>query len=950
MQIQRTDISSSVSAVYAAAASAPAVGDFCAEVPPEESLDIEAFNPEKGSSAASLDVLYQQKSQTETAVGDIRERSREAQEQVIARKDEIIKEQQDPEQNGETQAEYAAAQAECEEASQAQAQARQELQQLNQEALSNTQALSSNSQQKQQVSGELSAAQSELASLTPPSQPQGDDEAAQADYQSQLNDYNARKSELESRISSLQQQQQQLEAEAQKLEAEKTQIAQAQQQARSEMQQQEQAQQAAQAKIAELQQTMAQDSPELQQAFQEDDELFELEHQQSLAQSELSVKETELSQIQGIIDTLEAQEVQDNPGRDGELLQSAMNRGGVDDEEVTVVNGTDGDAEIDVTSGADGSYRVRVNGEESVYSAEEAKRLIIEGQEGQDSIALHYDKDNMFGELAPEIDTSLMSVEQIDYLLSQGAELPEARRSGQAAIYISGGADDDIITADENVQTQLYITGDAGDDQIRGGSAADVIIDSQGSNTVDGAGGDDRIFTGEGGDAITDNQGSNAIYSGGGDDEITVGGSGRTVTHSGGGNDHIRVLDGDHVIYSEDGNDVIEGGDGREFVYSGDGDDIVRGRGGADVIFTGGDNDYVDGGGDDDFINLGSGDDKARGRGGNDVVFGLDGNDEIYGDEGQDTLVTGAGDDIADGGADDDTVRCTDSERGRDTLLNPEAGDDVKVLEPLEVPDSFKVASTALLTMDMMNEMGIPMPQDVEFALPPEAAAAFQGIIADNLQAFAAIEPGQAMLQAIADTEHEVTFHPFFAENGSCAPADMFAAEAQIETDDDGQIVSCTPGAGTDSTVQINPAHIELSGQSADPEDIPYREQNTMVVMGHELGHAYDNATGTVNILQYNNDTGEVSTYAPGMDPIDIERQASRDIIGSELQAVGLYPENLGLPNTYGTTENDYREFFHMALRTSYKDPLPLSAAAQPDRPAEAEKQDQVPADDAAVG
>ena len=86
--------------------------------------------------------------------------------------------------------------------------------------------------------------------------------------------------------------------------------------------------------------------------------------------------------------------------------------------------------------------------------------------------------------------------------------------------------------------------------------------------------------------------------------------------------------------------------------------------------------------------------------------------------------------------------------------------------------------------------------------------------------------------------------------------------------------------------------------------------------MAHEMCHAYNNATGTMDQSFYNNETGELMNLPEGTSYQEGWKQ--RAISGAELQAVGIYDNSTVYANPYGMSENDYRQYFHMAPRTSY--------------------------------
>lgn len=69
-------------------------------------------------------------------------------------------------------------------------------------------------------------------------------------------------------------------------------------------------------------------------------------------------------------------------------------------------------------------------------------------------------------------------------------------------ISIAAGSGDDVVRADESVQTPLLISGDRGDDSLFGGSAND---------TLSGGGGNDVLYAGAGNDQINGDSGRDTL-------------------------------------------------------------------------------------------------------------------------------------------------------------------------------------------------------------------------------------------------------------------------------------------------------------------------------------------------------------------------------------------------------------------------------------------------------
>lgn len=146
------------------------------------------------------------------------------------------------------------------------------------------------------------------------------------------------------------------------------------------------------------------------------------------------------------------------------------------------------------------------------------------------------------------------------------------------------------------------------------------------------------------------------------------------------GTDSISGLAGNDIIRAEAGDDVIFGGDGGDLLYGGLGTDRVDytasdsgvrvslatrfGQGGdaqGDELFS---IEALTGSGYGDTIDGGAGDNALDGGAGHDLIGGLDGADTLLGGTGNDTLAGGAGDDLIDGGAGNDTADYTTSTAG----------------------------------------------------------------------------------------------------------------------------------------------------------------------------------------------------------------------------------------------------------------------------------------------
>ncbi|WP_372242740.1 peroxidase family protein [Pseudomonas sp. B14-6] len=130
-----------------------------------------------------------------------------------------------------------------------------------------------------------------------------------------------------------------------------------------------------------------------------------------------------------------------------------------------------------------------------------------------------------------------------------------------------------------------------------------------------------------------------------GDQHIVLGGTNNA--------DILIASEGDDTVWGDGGNDVIEGGDGNDQLRGGAGDDIITDRGGDDNIQGGDGNDVLHGGNGvnliiggfgNDFIVTGEDASEAIGGHGNDFILGSKANEQDMGNEGDDWIEKGTSD------------------------------------------------------------------------------------------------------------------------------------------------------------------------------------------------------------------------------------------------------------------------------------------------------------------
>ncbi len=113
--------------------------------------------------------------------------------------------------------------------------------------------------------------------------------------------------------------------------------------------------------------------------------------------------------------------------------------------------------------------------------------------------------------------------------------------------------------------------------------------------------------------------------------------------------------DGDDTITGTSGSDLIATFNGTDTVNAAAGNDKVLGGNGVDTFNGQDDNDHLYGFASNDVLTGGAGDDKVLGGLGNDTINGGAGDDDLRGESGNDTITSGAGSDTITGGLGDDT-------------------------------------------------------------------------------------------------------------------------------------------------------------------------------------------------------------------------------------------------------------------------------------------------------
>lgn len=213
--------------------------------------------------------------------------------------------------------------------------------------------------------------------------------------------------------------------------------------------------------------------------------------------------------------------------------------------------------------------------------------------------------------------------------------------------------------------------GTFGNDLLLGTDGADTLQGSFGDDTLRGFKGNDVLSGGADDDTLEGGKGNDSLYGDAGDDHLDGGAGNDTAVFNTAGDVEVSLTAG--VATSNLGNDTLAS---VENIVTGDGDDDVTGNDFANILSTGAGSDIVSANGGNDIVNLGSGNDIGAGDAGNDLLNGGSGDDDLYGGYGVDILTGGSGADLFGFYADD--------EYGTDSGVGPGNRDRITDFNPLE--------------------------------------------------------------------------------------------------------------------------------------------------------------------------------------------------------------------------------------------------------------------------
>ncbi len=279
-----------------------------------------------------------------------------------------------------------------------------------------------------------------------------------------------------------------------------------------------------------------------------------------------------------------------------------------------------------------------------------------------------------------------------------GDEGDDSLLGGEGLDTLDGGAGNDVISAGGGDDV---LTGGDGDDGLFGDGGSDLFDGGDGDDVLYGGDGDDELYGSAGNDLLEGGSGIDSLFGGAGDDDYAINpGSGQDVIVDTQGSNSIAFGAGvtpDSLKLQE-----VQANDGAyyldiEYGSSGDRVFIKNGPLGAVSSFSFADGSALSfadlmaqsglslsgsGGDGDDIIQGGNAADLMLGGAGNDEIYGGDGADELLGGTGDDLLNGDGGDDALNGGAGNDTLR---GGSGRDSyLLHWGMGQDTLVEDGVE--------------------------------------------------------------------------------------------------------------------------------------------------------------------------------------------------------------------------------------------------------------------------
>jgi hypothetical protein len=338
------------------------------------------------------------------------------------------------------------------------------------------------------------------------------------------------------------------------------------------------------------------------------------------------------------------------------------------------------------------------------------------------------------------------------------------------------------------------------------------------------------------------------IRTNGGDDTIFVDENVKlNITMAGGaGNDTLTGGGGNDIIEGDIGNDNIRGGGGNDYVYAGAGDDNITGGNGNDVLYGG------------------EGADTITGNAGTDYLEGGRGNDKLNGSSGNDILSGGIGDDAIESGSGNDTVY---SGQGKDSMTNRSGSDRAFVQTATDTTANGRGATTQVVNVDLAGSPG-------SRGLRIEGSPDFVERIESDIEMMRSSPTARNMLQRLdgatarsaAIGGNTVTIKELQNEQNGFAIPTLRPGDSAAKYNDRFLKTNGDAGIGTNADIRLNTSFV-----------IP-EFPAPIVVLYHEMAHAYNDTSGTMQKGQYAGTNGN--------DPANDRKDVG--INNAERQAVGL--------------------------------------------------------------
>lgn len=264
----------------------------------------------------------------------------------------------------------------------------------------------------------------------------------------------------------------------------------------------------------------------------------------------------------------------------GDAPSLAVNGGAGND---TIIGGPKGDSITgaggnDLIYGGKGGDVIRGgDGKDTIYGQGGSDRLLgdasndhldggaqndrISGGSGADTLVGGTEDDFLFGESGNDVLSGAGGKDRMDggggadaFYGGNGNDLADySGRVDQGIVAtIDGSPDDGAPNEGDNIQQDV--------ENVFGTPFGDVIVGSDGPNSLIGGGGNDTIDGGGNADTLEGNAGNDSLIGSGGNDSL-VGGSGNDHMIGGAGRDHFLGEDGDDTIVANDNEvDTLDGG------------------------------------------------------------------------------------------------------------------------------------------------------------------------------------------------------------------------------------------------------------------------------------------------------------------------------------------------------------------------------------------------------